>query len=81
MRRVTEGVDCSTFRFGPTGQILGTRERERERDMDGGTNYRFFCIHVRNVIAFVCGIELALLFWLFILRKCLKSLKSVLNFV
>ncbi|CAD5232053.1 unnamed protein product [Bursaphelenchus xylophilus] len=33
-----------------------------------GTSYRSFCIHVRNVIAIVCGLELVLILYLFLYK-------------
>ncbi|CAD5224252.1 unnamed protein product [Bursaphelenchus okinawaensis] len=33
-----------------------------------GTSYRSFCVHVRNIIGIVCGIELGVLVYLFIYK-------------
>jgi hypothetical protein len=58
-----ENFNCSTFRFNQSNS------NERHRDMDGGSNYRWFCIHVRNVVGAVCGLELFLLAWMIMCKN------------
>jgi hypothetical protein len=70
--------NCSTFRFNNSGQQI-------DSDMDGTASYRWFCIHVRNIIAIACGVEFAILLWMLIssgsflcfivYESCLKLLR------